>query len=410
MGKPIRVFGINQDITEQKKAEEERFLKEILEEKIAVAEESLKFKQNFLANMSHEIRTPLTGILGMADLLSKTNLSAQQSDYLSTLQQSGDNLREIINNVLDFSKIEAGKVMLKERVFQFKCLPENAKQLFKSICRKPIAFDYSLDPNLPEFIKADSTRLTQVINNLVSNAVKFTEKGKVSLKAELLFMDSQTDEVEIKIAVSDTGKGIPKSVQEELFKPFSQIDENDTRHYEGTGLGLSISKEFVKLHGGEIHVESVTGEGSTFWFTFKAHQAKEEEFPIKRSAAGKKGTKSLRILLAEDKVVNQSVISLMLASFGHQVHIAGNGAEALQIFEPRKFDFILMDIQMPVMDGITATQKLKDLHCKLPPIVGLSANAFEGDKERYMEQGLDEYLTKPLNEQDFHDVIEKLFG
>lgn len=410
MGKPIRVFGINQDITEQKKAEEERFLKEILEEKIAVAEESLKFKQNFLANMSHEIRTPLTGILGMADLLSKTNLSTQQSDYLSTLQQSGDNLREIINNVLDFSKIEAGKVMLKERVFQFKCLPENTKQLFKSICRKPIAFDYSLDPNLPEFIKADSTRLTQVINNLVSNAVKFTEKGKVSLKAELLFMDSQTDEVEIKIAVSDTGKGTPKSVQEELFKPFSQIDENDTRHYEGTGLGLSISKELVKLHGGEIHVESVTGEGSTFWFTFKAHQAKEEEFPIKRSAAGKKGTKSLRILLAEDKVVNQRVISLMLASFGHQVHIAGNGAEALQIFEPGKFDFILMDIQMPVMDGITATQKLKDLHCKLPPIVGLSANAFEGDKERYMEQGLDEYLTKPLNEQDFHDVIEKLFG
>lgn len=394
-------IGLIEDVTSQ-------VVKEKLEKQIAVAEESLRFKQNFLANMSHEIRTPLTGILGMADILNKTTLDDSQKDYLDTLIQSGETLRQIINQVLDFSKIEAGKATLNKCAFAFKELPDSARKFFQAVCKKDIAFHVQQDNVIPEYVFADLNRITQVINNLLSNAIKFTHQGSITLTSRLQATGLPDNQVLIRMEISDTGIGIPQDKQNNLFRPFSQIDLDDTRPYEGTGLGLSICKELVTLHGGEIGLESDGKTGSTFWFTFNAGIAQiemvsgyEQEKEIK--------SKPLRILLAEDKPVNQKVIHLILTSLGHTLHMVQNGQEALDTYRPGTFDLILMDIQMPVMDGVTATQKLKEKYKELPPIVGLSANAFEGDREKYMTLGMDEYLTKPVKEGDFAELIEKLF-
>jgi PAS domain S-box-containing protein len=401
-----------EDISERMLAEQEKLQKQKLEKEIAIAEESVRFKQNFLANMSHEIRTPLTGILGMTEILSNTPLNEEQSEYLNTIQQSGENLREIINNVLDFSKIEAGKMQLSMSAFQLKSVVGIARNLFVSICKKPIVFDSYSDPELPKNVVADRNRIGQVINNLISNAVKFTQEGKITLRMELLNQVKNSSSVEIKISVTDTGKGIPEEQQAKLFTPFSQIDDRDTRQVEGTGLGLSICKELVTLHGGQIGVVSAPGQGSTFWFTFRASSTTEQptnETKSKKADLTQVHPQYLNILLSEDKRINQKVITLLLNSLGHKVTIASNGEEVLQIFEPDTFDLILMDIQMPVMDGITATQKLRATYSNIPPIVGLSANAFEGDREKYMAQGLDEYLTKPFQKEEFLKVVYKLF-
>jgi PAS domain S-box-containing protein len=412
-GKAVRMVGTHTDISERKQAERERKEKEELEKKILLSEESLKFKQNFLANMSHEIRTPLTGILGMAEILSTTKLDTEQTDYLNTILISGENLREIINNVLDFSKIEAGKMQIKKKVFPLHNLYDTAESLFKSTCKKPITFEYTHDPRLPAYIKSDENRIKQVINNIISNAVKFTNKGEIHLFSELLHYEPGTRNPMIKISVSDTGVGIPEYLHEKLFRPFSQIDNRDIRQFEGTGLGLSICKNLVMMLGGEIGVQSSPKTGSTFWFTFTA----EETMPCSdlRAKANEntlsgKSNVNIRILLAEDKLVNQKVIKLQLQSLGHEVTIVDNGKKAIKTFDPAKFDLILMDIQMPVMDGITAAQALKRKYDRLPPIIGLSANAFEGDREKYLEQGMDEYLTKPFVVADFVRLMDDLFG
>jgi len=407
-GNPAGMIFAIRDITERKLMEHERQENEILEEKIAMAEESLKFKQNFLANMSHEIRTPLTGVLGMIDILEKTSLSETQKDYLNIIKSSGENLREIINQVLDYSKIEAGKISINSGVMEFKTLPENAVSLYENSVKAGIKLHYITDPKIPALIVADKSRLAQVLNNLVSNAAKFTSRGSITINSLLMPNHSEKSCVMIKIEVKDTGIGIPDDLQKKLFIPFSQIEAIDTRHYEGTGLGLSICKQLIEMMGGQIGVESEVGKGSTFWFSFPAlvaHAvgAPETELPDPVT------NKTLRILLAEDKVVNQKVITLMLTAMGHEVEIVSNGQQALEYFEPGKFDLILMDIQMPVMDGITATQNLKQNHTNLPPIVGLSANAFEGDREKYMTLGMDEYLTKPVKKDDFEGLIRKLF-
>jgi two-component system, sensor histidine kinase and response regulator len=405
----VNIIGNIMDITDRKIAEEERITKGKLEKQIALAEDSLRFKQNFLANMSHEMRTPLTGILGMAEILRNTPLNHQQHDYLSTIIHSGENLREIINNVLDFSKIEAGKVSIKNSTFTCESLLTNALKFFNSICRKPVVFESITDPNLPEWIVADKSRINQIVNNLISNAVKFTQKGKIIFHSQLIDRDTDNNKMEIRISISDTGKGIPEHTYKKLFKPFSQIEDEDTRGHEGTGLGLSICSELVKLLGGRIGMKSQPDKGSVFWFTFMAQHAKmpihtQEEVKISLPA------KKLRILLAEDKAVNQKVIKLMLSSMSHTVTIAKNGAEALEIFKPGEFDLILMDIQMPVLDGIKATQQIRKKYQHLPPIIGLSANAFEGDREKYMAQGLDEYLIKPLKTDEFESIMNKFFS
>ncbi|MFW6275424.1 MAG: PAS domain S-box protein [bacterium] len=395
--------------------------KQELEKKVAVAEESARFKQNFLANMSHEIRTPLTGILGMIDIMENKDCSENYQEYISILKQSGNNLREIINQVLDFSKIEAGRTVLHKNAFSFGGLIQKSEHLFENICKKTIAYHSIVDPTIPELIVADQYRITQIINNYLSNAVKFTEKGSITLKAELISDGKHGNPLKIKISVTDTGMGIEPEIQHLLFQPFSQIDKYDRRPIEGTGLGLSICKEIAQLHGGETGVESEKGVGSTFWFTFLAEVYDPADMKngvsilnptpsdfVQNERLSVNNTRKLKILFAEDKIVNQKVVTIMLQSLGHEVFIAQNGEETLKVFPTRKFDLILMDIQMPVMDGIEATRKLKEKFTDIPPLVGLSANAFEGDREKYMYLGMDEYITKPVKRDDFLNLIKKL--
>jgi PAS domain S-box-containing protein len=403
-----RILGIMQDITERNHA-----LK--LEQEVNLARRAAQFKQNFLANMSHEIRTPLTGVLGMTEMLAKTRLDKKQKDYVNVLHQSGENLKEIINMILDYSKIEAGKITLNKQQFAPVQLLKSAEKLFTPLCQGGVELKTWISDNVPQTIIADRQRLNQVINNLLSNAVKFTSKGFVTLKISvdkvLWGENGNPDYIMLKTEVIDTGIGISKKVQERLFIPFYQIDNDTTNMIDGTGLGLAISRELVKMMDGQIGVISDLGEGSNFWFTFKAeikNHEKDDKESVGQNVTLPEQARSLNILLVEDKEVNQKVIGLLLRSLKHKVKFVSNGEEALKGFSPGKFDLILMDIKMPVMDGITATQKLKELYTELPPIVGLSASSFEGDREKYMNSGLDEYLTKPLDLDAFIGLTKKL--
>ncbi len=396
-----------------RKREEKKQEELLLQKEVEVAQKSLEFKKNFLANMSHEIRTPLTGILGMAEVMKKTSLTPEQSDYLDTLIHSGENLRETINLVLDYSKIEAGKVNIKEEAFAVEKLFRETEKLFFSISKKEIHLNISIEQNVPPYIQGDYKRVFQIISNLLSNAVKFTPKGKINIHVSAMDfqqpIETQKSYCYIKVSVSDTGIGISPEKQKELFQPFYQAEQTYDRSHEGTGLGLSICREVAKLLGGNVDFKSTPGKGSTFWFTFRAKKVdmpKKDDLkqPIKEVV----GEKSLRVLLVEDKKVNQKVIQLLLHSQNHKVDIVENGQQALEFFEPGKFDLVLMDIQMPVMDGIAATHRLREKYTNLPPIVGLSANAFEGDREKYMSMGMDEYITKPVKENDFANLVNKL--
>ncbi len=394
------------DVSKYRQAEESMF-------QLKLANESIKFKQSFLANISHEIRTPLTGILGMIDILEHTELTHIQKDYISILKHSGENLKEIIGQVLYFSQIEAGKIKLKPTFFASKRLLDETEMLYKGSIKPQVQFSTISDPKIPAFIYADESRIGQVINNLVSNALKFTSTGSVELRSVLSSPNPASKQIIIKIMVTDTGIGIPEDMRNKLFVPFSQIDNKETRDHEGTGLGLSICKEIVKLLGGEIGVVSEYQKGSTFWFTFPAMITDPSIRTVDKNGTSSSNTngnhqKSLNILFAEDKAINQKVISLILSSMGHTITMASNGEQLLSLYKSGKFDLILMDINMPVMDGITATRRLKEKYRSLPPIVGLSANAFEGDRDRYMALGLDEYLTKPFAKEEFMELVTKL--
>ncbi len=384
-----------------------------LEKEVEITRNTLKFKQNFLASMSHEIRTPLTGIIGISEMLQNTQLDYTQKDYLNTLQISADNLREIIDQVLDYSRIESGNVQINMKVFSLEKLVSHTQKFFNGISRKPLNFFADIHPDVPEFLMFDYKRVIQVLNNLLTNSVKFTEKGSVSVKIRLDEpRNSSNTEVVIKIEVQDTGIGIRQEKQKNIFSPFSQVHKIDTENYAGIGLGLSICKEIAEMHGGKIGVQSEPGKGTTVWFTFKSivpEQVPDQQKEGSKGNTGNQLNKKLNILFAEDKVTTQKIVKLILNAMGHDVTLVNNGKEALEANDPTQFDLIFMDIQMPVMDGITATNLLKERYSDLPPIVALSANAFEGDREKYMEKGMDEYLTKPVKKEDFDRLIRKLF-
>lgn len=384
----------------------------LLDKEVEVARQTIEFKQNILANVSHELRTPLTGILGMTEILNKTALDEKQKEYLQALRQSGENLKGIINHILDFAKLEAGKAKLKPENFSLNTLLFHAEKLFTSYPKKgEVLFESHIDSQIPQSLFSDRGRINQVVQNLLSNAMKFTTSGKISLQAELLKQPQLSENnLKIRITVKDTGTGIAPEAIPHLFVPFSQVEMNDTRNIDSTGLGLAISKKLAEMLGGEIGVESQKGKGSTFWFTFLA----ENPCPqlVKSSNIAKPAldipVRALRILFVEDKKVNQMVVKLMLESLGHSVTLATNGQEAVDMFLPGLFDAVLMDIQMPIMDGITATQIIKEQYQHIPPIIGLSANAFQGDREKYIKQGMDEYLTKPVRESDLKEVLARL--
>jgi PAS domain S-box-containing protein len=394
-----KFIGIIRDVTEIKSNER-------LRQEIMVANESARFKQKFLAQMSHEIRTPLTAIEGMIELIEKTNLDEKQKDFLDTVKYSSDNLKNIINEVLDFSKIEAGGIVLHPVDFAISELFLQAEKLFVSLSKNTCVFQTRGIGQLPPFIHADKHRIFQVISNLLSNSVKYACKGIVTLE---ILNPEPTEEGIFKVFIHDQGPGISNEQKSNLFKPFSQIHKNGDIPIEGTGLGLSICKELAGLLGGEIGVDSVPGEGSSFWFTFRARIINQLQKDLSKSSEESNNKKGLQIFMAEDKDVNQKVISLILTSMGHHITMVKNGLQVLEQFKPGMFDLILMDIQMPVMDGITATQKLKEMYPEnLPPIVGLSANAFDGDRDKYISQGMDDYITKPVRSVDFNKLISRL--
>ena len=399
------------DITEKKLAEEK-----LIEAKEA-AEAAARSKSDFLANMSHEIRTPLNAVLGLTGLLLNSDLNAQERDYVETVRSSGNTLLSVINDILDFSKIEGGKMELESQPFHLRECISVALDLIKpSAGQKELTVKCDLDESLPAYFKGDVTRLRQVLVNLLGNAVKFTHQGAIGLSVTGAPLDcpgsSSGREYELHFSIHDTGIGIPKEKLDRLFRSFSQVDSTTTRKYGGTGLGLAISRKLVEMMGGKIWVVSEPNVGSTFHFTIRAEVSEEESShsePVlaPTMASRQKGARPLRILLAEDNAVNQMVAKQMLKKIGYSADVAGNGHEVLQAIERQPYDVILMDVQMPEMDGLAASQEIRRRWPTGPRIIAITAYALKGDRERCLAAGMDEYISKPIVIEELKRVLER---
>jgi len=371
------------------------------------AEAAARAKAQFLAAMSHEIRTPLSGVLGLLNLLEETSLDTKQKDLTASIQNSGAMLLSVVNDILDFSKIAAGKLTLDEVPFDLRgAIAEAAGPARRMAEHKGLVFECTISGDIPVLVRGDAKRLKQVLANLLSNALKFTEAGRVELSVAMA-PQSDAGETLVEFAVTDTGIGIAPANCEHLFEEFSQADQSTARRFGGTGLGLAISRRLVEGMGGSIRVESEAGIGSRFTFQVpfltNAPGVAEPSAvpPIKPepSPARPDQALSLRILIAEDNAVNRRVISHMVERLGHQVLLAGNGAEAIALVEQEPMDLILMDCQMPVLDGFDATRAIraaKNSQGRRIPIIAITANAFDEDRERCLAAGMNAHISKPL--------------
>jgi len=436
--KPLGFRGLVRDVTERKEAEEMRRAK-------LAAEAASIAKSRFLANMSHEIRTPLNGIIGMTEVAMMTEMDNHKRNILQTIQAESNSLLGIINDVLDFSKIEAEMVELEEIPVDLTRLIDNLVNTFAHrSAQKGIGIKAALTPDVPNRVIGDPLRLKQILTNLVDNAFKFTQKGEIRINVGVV--EDLGERVKLRFSVKDTGIGIPEDKRETIFESFTQADSSTTRKYGGTGLGTTISKQLVEMMGGEIGVESEVGVGSCFWFTAVfTRQPIDEAVQIKREAEEfaedvelKDLRKSSKILLVEDYPTNQEVAMTHLRTAGYDVDLAENGVQALDLFKKNQYHLVLMDVQMPLMDGYEATRQIRNIeiqkrqiqpgemlddhqqstgsnqpsatHISRVPIIAMTGHAVEGYRNECLAVGMDDYLTKPLTRKHFLAMVDKWIG
>lgn len=416
-GEHYRSVGFSEDVTEQKLASDAlQKAHDELERRVAERTEDLRValedaqaanrtKSEFLANMSHEIRTPINGMLGMAQLLAFTELDQDQQDYIALLQKSGDVLMRVVNDILDFSNIETGKL-------QIECIPFLLSETLQSTVttfeahaqEKGLPLQYKISDDVPKTLMGDPGRLQQILSNLVDNAIKFTEKGRVDIVFERV--DGDDENVTIRGLVKDTGVGIAEDKKEMIFDAFSQADTSHTREYGGTGLGLAITSRLVDMMGGTLRVESVVGQGSTFQF--------ELVFGLKSAKfVSTLATDNLQmhVLLAEDNPVNQRLAVRLLEKDGHTVEVVGNGQKAVDILLHQSFDAVLMDVQMPEMDGLEATRIIRQREGdsgRHIPIVALTAHVMVEDRRRCLQAGMDAYISKPIVIEELYNILHEI--
>jgi len=411
-GEVTGIVVLSLDVTERTRARIELLdTNAELERSREEAREAFRLKSAFLANMSHEIRTPLNGVVGMTELLLETALDQEQQEYARVAVSSTEALLGVIDDILDFSKIEAGKLSLHSVEFSPReTVADVCKMLAVTAQAKGLEMSSSVRGEVPSTMLGDETRLRQVLTNLMSNAVKFTPSGKVAV--EVSADSSAGQEAVLRVEVTDTGMGIGASRIEALFDPFHQADVSTTRSFGGTGLGLAISKELVELMGGRIGAVSEPGRGSTFWFTARLHTSpgSTAEVPIPADVPPSRKPDLPLVLVVEDNEVNQIVAQAMLAELGYESEVAVNGFEALESLERGSFVAILMDCQMPVLDGYEATAEIRrrEGDTRHTPIIATTAHAREGDRERCLAAGMDDYVAKPVRRVPLGEALNKL--
>lgn len=398
------IIGFSQDITERVQAENELLIAKQFTEDVS------KAKEIFLANMSHEIRTPMNGILGVANLMAKTQLEDQQKEYLKLILESANNLLVIVNDVLDIEKIASGRIEFEQIPFLFEDRVKTSIQSFQyKVEEKGLLLNYSSAFDESLVVVGDPFRLSQIFNNLLNNAIKFTKEGKISI--EISIISKVDDKINIQFSISDTGIGIDEDRLENIFEPFVQASTDTTRKFGGTGLGLSICKDLVEMQGGQITVKSIPKQGTTFDFQLPFVIGSKEMLNTDHLAPEDYTSLGYQhILVAEDVELNQFIARQILETWGMKVTVANNGKEAVEMIAKDQFDLILMDIQMPEMDGIEATQiirKMDDPRIAQMPIIALTANALKGDNVRYLQAGMNDYITKPYTEAKLYSVVSK---
>lgn len=376
----------------------------IAEQKASVAAQT---KENFLANMSHEIRTPLSGILGFTNLLQKRPLDATSTEFVSSIQRSGENLMAIINDILDLSKIEAGMMRITPGTFSINGLINSLETLFIERAKeKGLTISSKIDPSISDTLTGDATRLTQILVNLIGNAIKFTQHGGINIDVDK--KEQTAGKITVRFKVSDTGIGIDKEKLNEVFERFNQGEDSTTRNYGGTGLGLSIAKNLILLQNGNIEVSSEQGKGTTFSFYIPYGIAENQlpEIPAVNTSYFKdKSNAPLRVLVVDDNAINQNLMQHLLSQWNIHFDMVSNGLEAIEQLNGKTYDLVLMDIQMPKMDGYAATQHIRDVLKSEIPIIAMTAHAMAGEREKCLSRGMNEYISKPINEEELFKLI-----